>query len=81
MVRILRQEEPCEWPGCEQPAVALAIATAPHDIAENDDGEYDQFRGQTVRAYCESHASEIVNRSHPEYAKSCPNCGCRFGVG
>jgi len=70
MKRRLVPGEKCEQPGCDRLADVIV---------------YDE-NVPALRAACEEHGDEIVERGKtgvgsPEYNVDCPNCGCHFGVG
>lgn len=55
----------CRYAGCQAPATCIAAGRA---------------RYQGVACYCEAHADAVVAEGAPEYACTCPNCGCLFGM-
>lgn len=59
----------CNEVGCDETATHIACASAL--IPDRN----------TLGVYCEAHAQTLSEDSHFGFSVSCPNCGCRFGVG
>lgn len=65
----------CEFEECKAKATHLAVGRF---YAVGDDNV--NLGHPELGLYCEQHAHEIAEENYPEYVKSCPNCGCVFGV-
>lgn len=69
----------CEMTDCQREATALTFLEGPWNDDLNDG--FSEREPKEFFSLCDEHLKQRIDQGAAEYVPTCPNCGCRFGVG